>query len=913
MTRRKVVTAAALLLASSTAMAVENVVAPLPADTQALLNLYPGSRAELDQGKVRILYGVPMTAGITPADAAQRFIVEHGSAFGVGQLTATQTFSTPTSDGKFTISGYTQHINGVPVEYGNLRIMVKHDPFPQVVYAAGTLAPMPEGGLNAAALEGPMALRLAQAHMLARGAKVWTAPQLVVFQGEGTWAAPILAWKMTASSPNPADAYAMTFFIDARTGVTLHVRNDVVNTDVAGTVKGFGTQGTSPDTNTNLPVLMDIPEIRVTIQGGNNTVSDRLGVFSILNPGTTPVTVLTGVHSNVSGGGPWVNVVPVSLGPTVSGTLANVTPPGPANFILNPTPSQGLTAQINTFIGVTKTHNMFKDRAPAFTALDIALTSNTGVAGTCNANFNPSNLTINFFNAGGGCVNTAYSGVISHEYGHFIVNRLNLAQGAFGEGFGDCCAELLWDDFILGRDFSGPGTNVRNPIASNIQYPCGSAIHTCGMVLGGGWWRTRENFGTFYGSADGLNRTRDLFVKWALMTVGGSGSNAAVPANIVEILVADDNDGNTSNGTPNYSRICPAWAAHSLPCPAVSLIGFQYPSGRPTTILPNQTFSFPVNAVAISVAPVAGTGTLSYRIGTAGAFTTISMPQGAANQYTAVLPAAPCGSIVQYYVGATATGGTIVTDPQNAPTSVFSTIAVTGTTTVADLNMNTDPGWTVTNDPSLLSGQWERGVPVTPAPTNCPPADFNGGGGQAWVTHNLAGNFDVDNGPTTLTTGVYNLSAYPSVEVSYARWIQSINGVLDTLRFEYSTNNGGTWTLLENAATTAGWNVVTFTVAAPTAQTRFRWIANDNPNDSVTEGGVDRFRIVGFTCGTATCYANCDGSTSAPILNVNDFVCFQNLFAAGSSLANCDGSTIPPVLNVNDFVCFQNAFSAGCP
>jgi uncharacterized membrane protein len=62
-----------------------------------------------------------------------------------------------------------------------------------------------------------------------------------------------------------------------------------------------------------------------------------------------------------------------------------------------------------------------------------------------------------------------------------------------------------------------------------------------------------------------------------------------------------------------------------------------------------------------------------------------------------------------------------------------------------------------------------------------------------------------------------------------------------------------------------------------------------------------------------TCYANCDASTTVPVLNVNDFVCFQQLFAAGASYANCDSSTTPPVLNVNDFVCFQQQFAAGCP
>ncbi len=60
------------------------------------------------------------------------------------------------------------------------------------------------------------------------------------------------------------------------------------------------------------------------------------------------------------------------------------------------------------------------------------------------------------------------------------------------------------------------------------------------------------------------------------------------------------------------------------------------------------------------------------------------------------------------------------------------------------------------------------------------------------------------------------------------------------------------------------------------------------------------------------CYANCDASTNAPILNVNDFQCFLNRFAAGESYANCDSSTAEPVLNVNDFQCFLNAFAVGC-
>lgn len=64
--------------------------------------------------------------------------------------------------------------------------------------------------------------------------------------------------------------------------------------------------------------------------------------------------------------------------------------------------------------------------------------------------------------------------------------------------------------------------------------------------------------------------------------------------------------------------------------------------------------------------------------------------------------------------------------------------------------------------------------------------------------------------------------------------------------------------------------------------------------------------------GCVTCYANCDNSTSAPILSANDFQCFINRFMVADSYANCDGSTAAPVLNANDFQCFLNKFAAGC-
>jgi hypothetical protein len=55
------------------------------------------------------------------------------------------------------------------------------------------------------------------------------------------------------------------------------------------------------------------------------------------------------------------------------------------------------------------------------------------------------------------------------------------------------------------------------------------------------------------------------------------------------------------------------------------------------------------------------------------------------------------------------------------------------------------------------------------------------------------------------------------------------------------------------------------------------------------------------------CYADCDGNQ---VLDVFDFLCFQDAFVAMDPYADCDGNT---VFDVFDFLCFQDAFVVGCP
>ena len=119
--------------------------------------------------------------------------------------------------------------------------------------------------------------------------------------------------------------------------------------------------------------------------------------------------------------------------------------------------------------------------------------------------------------------------------------------------------------------------------------------------------------------------------------------------------------------------------------------------------------------------------------------------------------------------------------------------------------------------------------------------------------------------------------------------------------------SGGAWSALGAGLVGAGRTMAAFDDDAGGPIPPSLYVGGDFSH----AGGLPSSNFARWGCGV--CYANCDSSTTAPVLNVNDFICFQQKYAAGDAYANCDGSTTPPVLNVNDFVCFQQKYAAGCP
>jgi choice-of-anchor B domain-containing protein len=345
----------------------------------------------------------------------------------------------------------------------------------------------------------------------------------------------------------------------------------------------------------------------------------------------------------------------------------------------------------------------------------------------------------------------------------------------------------------------------------------------------------------------------------------------------------------------------------------LSLLEMSLPAALPATLAPNQAtpVSVHVNAREATTGDVVLMASVN-----GGPYADYPMSAQGGGVYSGNLPPVACNDRVRFYFQATSVEATPrqFTWPLAAATGdVFTAYAQTGETTVFSDDFQSDRGWTVQSDAGLTSGGWTRAVPLYNGGPGAVIGDADSSG-SCFVTSNTL-NGDVDGGATRLLSPALDLSASPEARITYSRWLVSLVGTADSLVTEVSNNNGGSWTTVNSVTpATGGWQQVTFRVADyvnPTAQTRVRFTVSDT-DSSTTEAGIDAFSVIAPSCGTV-CYVNCDQSTVAPVLNINDFICFQQRYSAGDTYANCDGSTTLPLLNINDFICFQQLYAAGCP
>jgi len=237
-----------------------------------------------------------------------------------------------------------------------------------------------------------------------------------------------------------------------------------------------------------------------------------------------------------------------------------------------------------------------------------------------------------------------------------------------------------------------------------------------------------------------------------------------------------------------------------------------------------------------------------------GSLSFISMTEVQPNLWEADLPATSCDETISYFFqfSQTVAGQTFSTNvPPTAPGLQFSAVPVDELPVLRNSG-ETSVGWTVSGD--ATAGDWEIGVPAIGERGDPETdADYNN---QSWLTENVAGNSDVDNGSTILTSPVFDLSN--GGEIRYAYWLNDIDGTPlsgDSLTVEVATNAGGTnWTELRNYTTADSvWRFDTIDVGteiAASSTMRVRFIASDGGTQTVVEAGIDAVKAVNTSCVT---------------------------------------------------------------
>ncbi len=537
-----------------------------------------------ETGYARMLYGYNSPSAEKPrSDAdylrtASAFVSEAAPLFGLemSTMTADSVRMIPlgtvgTSDKMSVI--FRQEVNGVPVVNGWTCVLLGLD---------GELLAIDFTGVqNVASLDTGPATSADAAVDFARetfreetGLPVTSTDEpVLVIDREGTL--PVLAWQVAVwHRQDDFVPEGFEYTIPARGDLRVISKANLVHNDVGGNVESMASPGTLPDYAANPETAHTMKYMRVTGDGIGTTYTDANGNFNF-SGATGPVDVTFEYYGTY-------NDVRNQAGSDYTRTLSLS---GTGNSImLNPSPSQYVTAQANAFESINEMRDWTRSVDPGDGHMDYRNRANVNINSNCNAYWDGSST--NYYRAGSGCVNTAYSTVIWHEQGHWQNDRYNTGNGwdGMGEGNSDVFAMYIGNTPYVGEDFFGSGY-IRT--GWNMRQYCGDGnggcygqVHADGEVLMGALWKVRDNIQGTHGNGPGGDIANALFLGWM------NSYNQTTIDSIIEIqwLTLDDDNGNIYDSTPNYQDIDDGFTTQGFPGVVVN---DPYPDaqfiGNPTT------------------------------------------------------------------------------------------------------------------------------------------------------------------------------------------------------------------------------------------------------------------------------------------------------------------------------------------
>jgi subtilisin-like proprotein convertase family protein len=465
-------------------------------------------------------------------------------------------------------------------------------------------------------------------------------------RGEGqTWTGPrgqglehALIWRLRFR--DPAEAPLWVAEVDAHDGSVIAFFDGAHYDTIRGGVFPISNEGDCAAGGCEIAGF-PMPFADYTESGQSEAFADTYGTMTCADPAASVETNLIG---------PYIRVDDVCGPLSETGTCGDGVDLGlkrGENCEVEPGASAGNTAAARSaYYHLNRVAEAARFYDPTNTWLSDELTVNVNIASTCNAYWNGE---INMYGGGNGCGNTGeLHGVLVHEWGHgldandgggmdntseayadvvsiFAARQSCVSPGMYNDGstcsgYGDTCLTCtgLRDHDWAARErntpttptnfvaFCPPGPGGPCRMESHCEsYPISEAIYdfavrdlpaagldpdTAWQLAERLWYETRPGSGGDIYSCIRTNLAHSCFAShW-----------------FQRMLVADDDDGDLSNGTPHAAALYAAFKRHGIACGGVNDPENQSTSSCPTLAAPVLTVVETAPGTELSWTTVAG-------------------------------------------------------------------------------------------------------------------------------------------------------------------------------------------------------------------------------------------------------------------------------------------------------------------
>jgi Zn-dependent metalloprotease len=650
-------------------------------------------------------------------------------------------------------------------------------------------------------------------------------------------------------------------YVDAHDGEVFWRENLVSYYAITGTARGDVQLRRADDPNQDLPMVD-----QKIMADGNTAYTDEDGEFEVDVANNQYYTVtdynegyFVRVYDNLDG--EWTALT------------TSASPGDPAEFYWDD--SNTYPCERSCYYHTNAVHSWLKGVDPYWTECDLPITCRVNLDCTCNAYY--MGATINFCAEGGGCNNTGQiADVIYHEYHHWVTNRTYDYSPppdwtGLNEGYSDYCAMALTNDYCMAPSFfqAYPDGCLRTGM-NYRQYPapeCGGEPHCVGEITMGAMWKSRRNLTQKHGPE--FAHQVDLYFRDACKATPNT-----VPNFLVYFLMANDDNGDLADGTPDYWEICDAWAEHNVHCPEITRkIVFTH-----TPLADTENTIDPI-LFAADISTEGGAGdiipdsTKVFYSYDGVEYESVQLVNAGGGAYEGEIPAS-AGKLVDYYLRSVTTLGIVGTEPIRAPEKYTHRFLIGVVRDELSDDLEEDLGWTIgAPDDDATAGLWER---VDPEGKEYggewvqPENDHTPDGTLCFVTDGRGGfysNYDVDEGKTSVISPLLDLSATGDGYVDFHAFFCNFGPINDDSLMVFISPDGSDWTMLWEIHG-EGYNdpdyiyyKIYFRRAdhGGSATTQFKIVAEDTENNTITEAAIDDFTV------WVTDAATVEGEESAPL------------------------------------------------